>query len=164
MSRLESLVNSFRNAIDEAKGAGEFSCDTTFSRFPHGCCGDASDLLAQYLVDNRIQTWYVSGTHYPQEGTEEQRWEGIQSHAWLTTKDPRITERYQVIDISGDQFRNDPEYGHYDASTYVGPMDAFHRLFEVENRDVYENRGIDTLGGTAIDRLWRLYRIITQRL
>ena len=161
---MKKLVTDFRTAIDTAKAQGAFQGDISFHKFPRGCCGDAADLLAQYLLDNGIQTWYVSGSHYPTGGTEEENWEGIQSHAWLTTADPRRAKRYQIIDITGDQFKNDPEYGKFNVPVYIGPMDRFHKLFEVEDRDIHENKGLSALGGFAAPRLWRLYQIITERL
>lgn len=48
--RLEKLVTEFRKAIERAKNnneQGEF-----FRKFPTGQCGNASDMLAQYLLDN----------------------------------------------------------------------------------------------------------------
>lgn len=156
----EMLVKKFRTGIDAAKLGGSFQDDISFYKFPRGCCGDASDLLAHYLLENEIQTWYVCGTHYPSQGTAEESWEGIQSHAWLTTADPRRTKHYQIIDITGDQFENDPEYYCFDIPAYVGPMDRFHQLFEVDGRDVHENKGIGALGKFAAPRLWRLYHII----
>ena len=50
--------------------------------------------------------------------------------------------------------------GAYDKSVYVGEGDDFHRLFEVEDRDVHEHRGLSALGGFCGPRLWDLYRKI----
>ena len=47
---LENLVFNFRKAIEAAKAnnePGEF-----FRKFPVGQCGNTSDILAQYLIDN----------------------------------------------------------------------------------------------------------------
>ena len=49
---LEGLVYEFRAAIDQANAQGEFAFDQFFLRFPCGCCGDASELLAQYLLEH----------------------------------------------------------------------------------------------------------------
>ena len=86
---IKKLVRDFRDAIDIAKNEGAFSGDFSFYKFPQGCCGDACDLIAQYLLDNGIKTWYVSGNHYPTSETEEENWGNFQSHAWLTTDDLR---------------------------------------------------------------------------
>ncbi|MFR1886028.1 MAG: hypothetical protein ACLTL7_20660 [Enterocloster bolteae] len=59
MSEIERLVNQFRDAIDMARDSGDFDKDISFYKFPRGCCGDASDLLAQFLLENGIRTYYV---------------------------------------------------------------------------------------------------------
>ena len=41
-----------------------------------------------------------------------------------------------------------------------GCRNDFHRLFEVEDRDVHEHRGLSALGGFCGPRLWDLYRKI----
>jgi hypothetical protein len=89
------LATKYRYAIDKALVKGEFINDSSFDRFPLGCCGDASDLLAQYLLDNGINTYYVCGNYYSKDYIT---W-NTQSHAWLMTED-RI-----IIDITGDQFK-----------------------------------------------------------
>lgn len=164
MDHLMKIVKEFRAAIDTAKEEGEFDEDICFHHFPRGCCGDASDLLAQYLLDNNITSWYVCGTHYPKGGTDEENWERVQSHAWLTTMDPRCTTNYNIIDITGDQFCHDPEYGRFNSSVYIGQMDWFHRLFEFSEGDVHENHGIQYLGMIASPRLYILYNTIIKRI
>ena len=48
LDKIKVLATSFRGAIEIAKDAGEFDNDFAFPRFPKGCCGDTSDLLAEY--------------------------------------------------------------------------------------------------------------------
>jgi hypothetical protein len=132
-----------------AKDSGDFNKDIIFYRFPHGCCGDISDLLAQYLLDNGIMKYYVCGNYYYDDQTQN-----AQSHAWLWTEDKTI------IDITGDQFKNDSDFLNYDVAVYVGPMDEFHKLFEVEERDVHKNVGLNALGDICQPRLSELYRKI----
>lgn len=55
MKDIKRLVNQFWDAIDVARDAEEFDKDFSFCKFPRGCCGDASDLLAQFLLENGIQ-------------------------------------------------------------------------------------------------------------
>lgn len=148
MNRLIQLVTQFRQAIDNAKNAAEFTHDFSFSKFPRGCCGDASDLLAQFLLDQGIKTYYVCGTYYG-NSTED-----IQTHAWL------LTNKNTIIDITGDQFKFSSTFLNYNKAIYVGKMDDFHKLFEFENRDVHENTGICNLGSMCQHRLFELYRII----
>lgn len=40
-----------------------------------------------------------------------------------------------------------------DLSVYAGEADDFHRLFEIEDRDVHEHRGLSALGGFCGPRL-----------
>ena len=147
---IKKLANQFRNAIDQARDVGEFDKDFSFYKFPRGCCGDASDLLAQYLLDNDIRTYYVCGTY------SNGSFESVQSHAWLLTDDQII------IDISGDQFRSNSEFLNYDRTVYIGTEDKFHGLFKVEDRDVRENMGLDALGDMCQSRLIELYSKIVK--
>lgn len=55
----KELVQNFRAAIDKAKANDEFKDDISFRRFPHGCLGDTSELLAEFLLINGIETYYV---------------------------------------------------------------------------------------------------------
>lgn len=150
MKDIKRLANQFRNAVDAARDAGEFDKDFSFNNFPCGCCGDASDLLAQYLLDHGIRTYYVCGTY------SNGHFENIQSHAWLVTDDQII------IDITGDQFRNNSEFLYYDKTVYVGTKNIFHDLFRIEDRDIHENRGLNSLGGMCQSRLNELYNKITK--
>ena len=59
MKEIKQFATQFRRAIDLALEAGEFDNDSIYCRFPRACCGDTSDLLAQYLLDKGIKTDYV---------------------------------------------------------------------------------------------------------
>ena len=116
MDHIIRLAVQFRDAIDAARDAGEFKGDFSFNSFPRGCCGDASDLLAQFLLENGIKTYYVCGTY--RNGS----FDGIQSHAWLKT------ENNVIVDITGDQFKNNPTLMNYDKPVYVGGKNRFQEL------------------------------------
>ena len=49
MEYIKLLAKRFRDAIECAKENGERDNLHFFLKFPRGCCGDASDLLAKYL-------------------------------------------------------------------------------------------------------------------
>jgi len=66
------------------------------------------------------------------------------------------------IDITGDQFKDNRIFLNYDKSVYVGEKDDFHKLFVVEDRDIRENNGINTLGSMCQPRLNDLYKKITK--
>ena len=130
MKNLERLVCQFRSAIVDAKNAGEFIKDVKLCNFPHGYCDDACDLLAQFLIECGIRICRVSGTY------RDDMSENTQGHVWLLTDDQNIN------DITGDQFRYDPNFFYYDTPVYIGLEDDFHRLFEIDT-PVYEHNGLD---------------------
>lgn len=84
-SKIHGSSSLFRNTI-ERMNKTNFPLSSWFERFPLGCCGDTSDLLAKYLTEEHsIETLYVWGMR------------GEQSHAWLEHKK-------LIIDITADQF------------------------------------------------------------
>ena len=91
---LNELVYNFRNAIERAKDnnePGEF-----FRKFPNGQCGNASDMLAQYLIQNQIEPIeLVNGTYYADDPNDP---DNLQSHTWLLVRE-------LIIDITCDQFK-----------------------------------------------------------
>ena len=120
MKSIKRLATQFREAINVAKDDRMFLREAVFREFPRGCCGIASELLAQFLLEGGIHTYYVCG-NYRKGG-----FDNLQSHAWL------VTENDIIIDITGDQFRYEPVFLNYNKSVYVGPMDDFHNLFEID--------------------------------
>lgn len=125
VNKLLTLSHQFRKAIDYIKGARLCMCNSYFDRFPVGCCGDTSDLLAQYLYDHGIIAKYVWGTWYGTTSYDSQ------SHAWLLVND-------LIIDITGDQFRNNRTFYNFDKQVYVGPINQFYELFELGPCSVHE--------------------------
>lgn len=122
-----SLVTKFRKAVECAQNEGAFNGDQILSRFPKGCCGIISSLLAKYLLENGINSYEVSGT-FRNENPEE-----TQSHAWL------VLEDNTVVDITGDQFKNNPLFLYFSEKVYVGPMNEFYELFEDIEKFLYED-------------------------
>lgn len=153
MKKIESLAWEFRKAMDGAKESEEFKSDIVYKNFPRGCCGDTSDLLAQYLLEHGIKTLYVCGTY--RDGC----FENLQSHAWLLCMDSEV-----IVDITGDQFKYDPVFLNYDKSVYVGKMDEFHELFDVDDRDVHVCHGLSQVGDFNYPRLKSIYDIIKKML
>lgn len=126
---LENLVFNFRKAIEAAKAnnePGEF-----FRKFPVGQCGNTSDILAQYLIDNGFAPiTYENGTYYGDD------WDDRWSHTWL------IVEGL-VIDITGDQFKYHNEPLKNNVPVYIGPMTDYYRLFEIGPGGNHEHFGLD---------------------
>ena len=145
MENIQALITNFRRAIDIAKRNGEFDKDCSFSRFSNGCCGDASDLLGMYLLKHGVRSSYVCGNRYF-DGPEE----GTQSHAWLDVNG-------WIADITGDQFRTQSIYLNYNIPDYYGPIDDFHRLFDVEERDVSPFLGFSNYSAFCQRRLYDIY-------
>ena len=68
-----------------------------------------------------------------------------------------MVDKCIIIDITGDQFNGRSTFLNYNKSAYVGQGDDFHRLFEVEDRDIHVHQGLSALGGFCAPRLWDLY-------
>ena len=58
-NRIRSLVNSFRKKINRAQSKDLFF-NTVLEEFPVQCCGVTSRLLAEFLLDNGIETLWIS--------------------------------------------------------------------------------------------------------
>lgn len=127
--RLEELVSDFRKAIERAKDncePGEF-----FRKFPTGQCGNTSDMLAQYLIDNGFSPIiYANGTYYGEE------WDDRQAHTWLIVDG-------LLIDITGDQFKYHDAPLKNNVPVYVGPMTEYYELFEITPGGMHEHFGLD---------------------
>ena len=55
--QIQQLAERFRHAIEDAQEAREFVNHPPLRYFPRGCCEVASDLLAEYLRENGIDTY-----------------------------------------------------------------------------------------------------------
>lgn len=121
MEQIRFLAEQFRDAIEQAKENGETDPLGFFEKFPRGCCGDTSDLLGHFLLEKGIETDYICG-----KCPAKNHWENPQSHAWL------LLDNETVIDITGDQFKDDDHFLRYNHSVYFGPIDDFHNLFMTE--------------------------------
>lgn len=152
INKLTNYVQEFRRAIDTASELEEFRWDSTFSLFPRRCCGDTCCLLGHYLLEKGIETEYIGGNYYGDDAGYGQ------SHAWL------LFDGNIIIDITADQFWNNPIFLNYNIPVYIGESDDFHRLFEVDPRDVSDSIRICELGSACISRLSRIYSIIVSHM
>lgn len=96
-------VQRFRQALDACHGDLD---PTVFGRFPRGCCGTVSELLAAFLKDQGHGNWtYVCGIR---RGDSDQN----VTHAWLE-------QEGCIIDVTRDQFgKPEPEFLTADRSWY----------------------------------------------
>ena len=148
-TKIKILAFNFREAIEKAKDNDEPGA--FFRNFPYGQCGNTSDLLAQFFIDNGIgPITYVSGTYYGND--LEDRW----SHAWLSVDD-------LIIDITGDQFKYHKGPLTYDIPVYIGPMTDFYRLFEIGTSGKCEHLGLEEQW-VHYPELKKLYEIILKYL
>jgi hypothetical protein len=102
------LSFQFRKAMELAYAHNEFNTIPELRRFPTGSCGITSCLLGEYLMEHGISTTYINRTYYGNTSFDSQ------SHTWLQT------DRNLIIDITGDQFKNNSLLMNYSTSVYVG--------------------------------------------
>lgn len=147
MKDIFQMAAEFRTAILKAKANREFSGDGLIEFFPRGNCGIICDLLGRYLIEQaNVRSWYTSGEI------------ASESHVWLTL------ENGDIVDITGDQYKNQLGSLYYDVPVYVGKMDAFHSQFQLngDSVEITPNDWIpDFLGESGIQRKKRIaYEII----
>ncbi len=171
-NRILFLASNFRKKIEQAQRKGLF-INTSLAKFPFQCCGNASTLLAEFLMQSGVESLWISSENP----------DTYETHAWLVVKDNRVKfphhcfddvsdniknllnkyagesslnrsepTRYDkqdienglIIDITGDQFNEPP--------VYVGYMNGFYKQFDF--LAAYEHESL--LDGELI----KLYNII----
>lgn len=159
--RIRKLAKNFREAIEYALKNGVFQDDVVMRNFPCGCCGDVTELLGTYLSEHGIKDlWYVCGEYSSDiEGTKDGVGSWI-SHAWLSVGRPSLSDSL-IVDIAGDQFKDNADLGNCDIPVYVGKQDAFHRRFEVEDTRKLKKIWDDTSNATI--SLIKMYNEIIRR-
>lgn len=121
------LSYRFRNAMNSAYKNGEFDNIVELQRFPRGSCGMASCFLGEYLMENGVSTRYINRTYYYGETSYDS-----QAHTWLEIN------AHLIVDITGDQFEDNPILMNYDIPVYVGDYTDFYELFESTPNGEYE--------------------------
>ena len=97
MKDIYQMAAEFRTAILKARINREFSGDGLIERFQSGNCGVVCDLLGRYLFEQAgVRSLYTSGVI------------GSESHVWLTL------ENGDIVDITGDQYKNQSGSLYYD--------------------------------------------------
>lgn len=151
INEINVLVNNFRYAMDCAKANGEFSRLIPLYIFPNGCCDMACDLLANYLADYGVETYVINGEY----------WDAINgysiNHVWL------VLSSGDIIDITGDQFKNDSQFFNYNKKVHIGKEERLHKLF-VEKRSKEAYMDLDGISNIRRDTLNCAYRIISKYL
>lgn len=121
MGKIRELAEEFRQAIIDAKNDGAFAHYSPMKYFPRGCCEVASDLLAEYLRSNGIETHGVFGIFYYNNDTD------YYPHEWLVLQNHEEI----IIDITGDQFCFEKLLDCYSIPVYMGTVDDMHRKFKI---------------------------------
>ena len=146
-SELYYLVKSYRDAIEQAHKKNRF-CKWPFNQFPEACCGQASDILARFLGEQGIYTKVVSGS------------DSNTTHAWLVLDDSILQKNIQRAEEATDyeevnkMNRILEGYGYNNIPIYIGEMDDFHNLFDINSINEFRND----------DKLDNIYRIVQQYL
>lgn len=127
-NQLRALSARFRGAIQQHSTVTD-----ALEQFPHGACGEASDLLAMYLSDHGMGEFeYVSG----------ERERDDHSHGWLE-------QAGLIIDITADQF------GDGQPEVLVTTERAFHSQF-----DPVVSRPADFFDDHTLSRLQPAYAVL----
>lgn len=105
-------------------------------------------MLGHFLLEKGIKTRYICGNYYGDNV------EYGQSHAWLDMSDGTI------IDITGNQFADNPIFLNNSYDVYVGKINSFYRLFDVDERDIHNTVYLFELGSFCYPRLKRIYDTI----
>ncbi len=106
MPDLLLIARECRERIERASGQ---SSHITFQHFPHGACGDTSDLIARLLVERyELPARYVFGLK-----------DGHRSHAWVAIGST-------IIDITADQFEDGMP------SVFVGDGGEWHAAWRLK--------------------------------
>lgn len=139
VEEIYNITEKFHLAILDAKFDRRFHYRDRMSNFPSGCCDDASDLLAYYLIKKyNLYTEQGNGTY-----RDENPYNNT-NHAWL------VLDRKIIIDITAAQFRF---CGAFSKDIYVGKSFSFYQ--NLDRVKIVKNYGI-----TQSERLWNDYQII----
>jgi hypothetical protein len=140
IEQIRLYATNFRTAIESCLELRELL--VRFKRFPHGCCGQATPMLAAYLHDKGLGKFeYVSGLRW----NEASDWNVStrHSHSWLE-------QQKLIVDITADQFApevTDPvlvTYGH-----------SWHAQF---NEDQFRHEADFRRNGWELKSIYRLYQ------
>lgn len=149
INEIKELAKKFRYATDAAFKCGALGRNYPFDRFPHECCDDMCDLFGQFLFEKEVFVTKVHGIY------RYDNWEHKYPHVWLLLNDGTI------IDLTGDQYKNNEIMLNYDIPCYVGKPDKLHKIFPKKDLRLYPYYGIENYDDDKTrQRLWKLYDTI----
>lgn len=127
---------------------------TIFASFPNGCCTYASDLLAEYLIENGIRRDRIQILNNKAD-------KGFATHCWL------MIDNLYYVDITGDQFTNKPyfkKYGSIPDCCIVSKGTYFFERFLSRELQSSGNVGINTYSGDVPEKLQVVYNATVERI
>lgn len=160
---IKCLAARFRRGAEIALSKGEFK-EQPFNNFPNACCGDATWLVAQYIMDhdpnNSMQYRYVYGRYFDDD------FEKRCGHVWLEVIWPEIKKK-AIVDITSDQRQfhySDVFPACASVPYYVGRKNEFYSLFEVIPNQCCRIYGLDAITGNEHLRMRKLYETIVRHI
>ena len=139
------IAKAFREAIISVP-KNEFRTSLSCTEFPHGCCDDASQLLAAFLSDKGFDgSVRVHGIHGGNEGE-------LRTHVWLSYSG-------LIIDITADQFEDYNEH-----PILVSLKSKFHDSFEIESKEPADFRVKFANDSLWLSKFTRDYENVLKRM
>lgn len=151
---LRKLACDFRKALEDVSDKNLYGRLSIFRRFPNGCCTYASDLLAQYLIDNGIPAESIQTIT---SETYKERY----THCWVM-----IDERI-FMDITADQFNGKAYFMKYSPipdCCIVPRNTGFYKLFHNRTTEYSRNVGLDAYGDDISEKLKTVYSAAIQQI
>lgn len=148
------LASEFRHALEVVASKGEYGRLSLFAGFPRGCCTFASDLLAEYLIENGIERERI-------QILNSQASKGYDTHCWL------MIDNMYYLDITGDQFSNRSYYkkfGPIPDCCFVPKGTHFFECFINKSLNYSPNVGIYTYSGDISLKLQVVYNATVARI
>lgn len=148
INEIRELACVFRLAVDNACNHNVFK-EYPFNRFPNECCDDICDIFGQILLENDVSVCKVHGIF------RYDNWEHKYPHVWLQLEDETI------IDLTGDQYSDNPIMLNYNIPCFIGKPTELHKLFVNDDLQIYPFYGIDNYYDEKTRRrLWSIYDTI----
>lgn len=152
---LKEIVFEFREALEEVVDKRLYGQLSIFGRFPNECCRYASDLLAEYIMQQGVPMKYI------QMIQGESHKEGY-THCWL------LIDNLLFVDITADQFNGKRYFKEYEPipSCYVAPRDisSVHECFNNPSAQKIYNVGIDSYSGVISAKLQKVYNAVIDQI
>ena len=152
MNFLKRLAYEFYEGLDFVSRKKQYGRLTVFGGFPNGCCRYASDLLAEYMIDNGIARERI-------QMVEGETKEKGYTHCWLMIDDTFY------VDITAGQFNGKSYFKEYQPieSSCVVPKDTYlYECFDNKKMQYIRNVGINSYSYDTPFKLKVIYEAVIQ--